>query len=245
MRAVRPTTETSARIAAHEAGADGRAVDRRDDRLGAVDDVEHQVARLAQDAGAGWRSHQSCWPEARTTRPPRTPSPRPGSTTTLVSVSRSTVSQTSASWRCTAGLTALSPGAVHGDPQDALGRSIERQSREYVVGIGHGSIPPSSRPSAVRIIRVLPHPEWEKTPQAGRPSLLTDRGHAKSIRDFGPAGPFKRFGPTSAAGRVDSIIGSTRLWGWRVAASRGRRARSPAGSGRGILRPGGPQLVRG
>jgi hypothetical protein len=35
--------------ARHQAGAHGRAVDGRHDGLGAVDDVEHQVARLAHD----------------------------------------------------------------------------------------------------------------------------------------------------------------------------------------------------
>jgi hypothetical protein len=38
--------------AGHQAGAHGRAVDRRHDGLGAVDDVEHQVPRLAHDPQA-------------------------------------------------------------------------------------------------------------------------------------------------------------------------------------------------
>ena len=136
IRAVRPDDRHVGEQPGDQAGADRGAVDGRHDRLRAVDDVEHEVARLAHDP----RAHRVVVDDvveqleaaARGERLSRA-----ASTATRVSGSRSTVSHTSASWRCDRVVDRVQPGTIQRDPQHARRRTVEREIRVPAIEIGH------------------------------------------------------------------------------------------------------------
>ena len=138
IRAVRPATDTSASSRGHEPGPDGRAVDRRHDRLRAVDDVEHQVPGLAEDAGAVGVVPEDLVDQLEASARPRTPDRRPASSATLVSGSRSTASHTSASCRWSSESTEFSPGASSVIRSTRVGRAVEGETGKGCVTVGGG-----------------------------------------------------------------------------------------------------------
>ena len=142
IRAVRPAIDTSASTADDQPGADGRAVDRRDDRLRAVDHVEHQVAGLAHppaarrlvvddrvdqlEAAAGGEALAGALDD-RDAHVGVAVDRRPDVGELAVGVGRHRVEAR----------------RVERDPQDVLGGAVERQRRE-ALAYSTLTVPPSS-----------------------------------------------------------------------------------------------------
>ena len=131
-----------------QAGADRRAVDRRHDRLRAVDDVVDEVARLAHhprahgvvvdhlldqlEAAAGGERLARALDERDADR--------------RVAVDRR---QTSASSRCSVAADGVEPGGVERDPQHAIGGPVETQRGELGVALHQSSRSSGSSPPGI------------------------------------------------------------------------------------------------
>ena len=154
MRAVRPTTEMSARIpATRPAPTAGPCIA---DTIGLLHPITLNTRSRASRMARRRNSGSSMIVSIMSKLPPElNPLPAPRSRATRVSGSRSTASHTSASWRCMAGAHRVEAGCIEGDAQHPVGRAVEGQLVEVGVGIGRHR-PHHRRRAALLALPALP-----------------------------------------------------------------------------------------